>query len=191
MTKALAKGRLQLLMIGVVFVGPLLIAYLLYGGGWAPDNTTEHGDILRPPASLPDVALTDAGRESAPKFRGMWSLIVFNEGRCANICRTALHETRQIRLALGRDRDRVQRLLYMASGSYDPDFIRSDHPGLIVLESGSAAGQALATAAGVFEAGDIFLADPLGNLIMRFPEGTGMRGVHEDLKKLLKISRIG
>jgi hypothetical protein len=39
--------------------------------------------------------------------------------------------------------------------------------------------------------GEIFLADPLGNLVMRYPAGTGMKGIHGDLKHLLAISTIG
>jgi len=39
--------------------------------------------------------------------------------------------------------------------------------------------------------GEIVLADPLGNLVLRYPAGTGMKGIHGDLKHLLKISTIG
>jgi hypothetical protein len=37
----------------------------------------------------------------------------------------------------------------------------------------------------------VFIADPLGNLVMRFPAGTGMKDLHKDLALLLKASRIG
>jgi hypothetical protein len=191
MNKGRARGRLQLILIGAAFLGPLLLAYFLFNsGGWAPDASTEHGDMLRPPELLPEAAFTDTGG-AASSFRGKWSLIMFGPDACEEACRKALYETRQIRRALGRDMDRVQRLLYVGSTKPDSQLTRDEHPDLIVLEAGSAAGKALATAAGTYAAGDIFLADPLGNLIMRFPVETGMKGIHEDLKKLLKISRIG
>lgn len=41
------------------------------------------------------------------------------------------------------------------------------------------------------EPDDIFLAGPIGKLILRFPRDTGMKGIHTDLKQLLKLSRIG
>ena len=193
MTESRAKGRLQLILIGAIFLGPMLIAYVLYEsvGGWTPDAGTQHGDLLRPPGSLPDVALAARESGAAPRFRGKWSLIVFSAGDCADVCQTALYETRQIHRALGHDRDRVQRFLYTASDAQNLASIESEHPELIVLARGSPASRALLEAVGDHATGDVFLADPRGNLIMRFPTGTGMRGIHEDLKKLLKISQIG
>jgi len=46
-------------------------------------------------------------------------------------------------------------------------------------------------AVGDFAAGDVYLVDPLGNLMMHFPKQTGMQGMQEDLKRLLRVSRIG
>jgi hypothetical protein len=116
---------------------------------------------------------------------------VVDELECGVLCKEVLRETRQIRRALGRDRDRVQRLFYLDGSEPDMKFFTDEHPELIVLQPESPAGQELLAAIGGRESGDIFLADPLGNLIMRFPSGTGMRGIHKDLKLLLKISRIG
>jgi hypothetical protein len=186
-------GRLRLIMLGVIFLGPLLIAYLLYGSGsgWRPAAGTQHGQMLEPPALLPDMPLTSGGSDTASNFRGKWSLIVVDELECGVLCKEVLRETRQIRRALGRDRDRVQRLFYLDGSEPDMKFFTDEHPELIVLQPESPAGQELLAAIGGRESGDIFLADPLGNLIMRFPSGTGMRGIHKDLKLLLKISRIG
>ena len=38
---------------------------------------------------------------------------------------------------------------------------------------------------------EILLIDPLGNLMMRFPLSDDPKGMLEDIKKLLKLSRIG
>jgi hypothetical protein len=190
------KGRLQLILIGAVFLGPLFLAWLIFDDrtGWEPGPGTQHGELLQPVPLLPDIALSEGPQEFPPGFRGKWSLIVFDAGDCGELCRQALDETLRIRLALGRDRDRVQRLLYVAIENPAFELPEELQNNLIVLEHGSSAGDALITAAGLdatVTTGDIFLADPLGNLIMRFPRNTGMKGIHEDLKKLLKISRIG
>jgi hypothetical protein len=193
MTDAGPRGRFQLIMIGLVFLGPLLLAYFLYNaaGDWLSGTGTEHGQLLQPARSLPDPLLNPVDGEVAGQFRGKWSLIVVGEDRCADECREALYETRQVQRALGRDSGRVQRVVFIAEGEPDFRFLEAEHPGLVVLAPGSAAGWDLRSVLGERDAGDVFLADPLGNLIMRFPYATGMRGIHDDLKHLLKVSRIG
>ena len=43
----------------------------------------------------------------------------------------------------------------------------------------------------VVSGGSVWLVDPLGNLILRYPPGYQSRGLLEDLKRLLKLSKIG
>ena len=187
------KGRLQLVWIGIIFIGPFLLAYFLYNtdSGWIPSGGTEHGLLLDPPHLLPDTVLTPGGDPDGPKFRRKWSLIIIAQGSCTEICKGALFETRQVRRALGHDDGRVQRVLYDESGMLDSAFLKREHPTLVVVEPGSPVSRDLIPALGDHIAGDIFLADPLGNLIMRFPQGTSMKGMHKDLKHLLKVSHIG
>ncbi len=187
------KGRLQLVLVGIIFVGPFLLAYFLYttDSGWIPSAGTEHGLLLNPPRLLPDTVLTPGSDPGGPKFRGKWSLIIIAQGPCTETCKGALFETRQVRRALGRDDGRVQRVLYDESGLADFAFLEREHPTLVVVEPESPVSRDLIPALGDRVAGDIFLADPLGNLIMRFPQGTSMKGMHKDLKHLLKVSHIG
>jgi hypothetical protein len=66
-----------------------------------------------------------------------------------------------------------------------------EHPGIVTVEAGSPARAALDAALGPGSAGAVYVADPLGNVIMRFPAGTPMKDLHKDLSLLLKASRIG
>ena len=195
MTDPIRKGRRQLLLLASVFFGPLLIAFVFYYGdiGWRPVNSTENGQLITPPRLLPDMALLSNTSDGSPRFRGKWSLIMLGDGDCDTTCLTRLYETRQVRKALGRDRDRVQRVFYVTGGTLDADFIEHEHPGLVVIETNAPIAKVLLEAVtdGNREPGDIFLADPIGNLIMRFPRDTDMKGIHTDLKQLLKLSRIG
>ena len=193
MTTPQSKGRQQLVLLAAVFLGPLLIAFVLYYGeiGWQPDNTTENGELIVPPPLLPDWQIDPDPTAESPRFRGKWSLIMVGSGDCDPTCEKRLYETRQVRKALNRDRDRVQRVFQVTDGQLDAEFIRLEHPGLIILEPDSPLSNELTEAIGDYSAGDVFLADPIGNLIMRFPRDIGMNGMHTDLKQLLKFSRIG
>ncbi len=193
MTDARRKGRLTLLLLAVAFLGPMVVALALYGTGfqWRPAGTTQHGVFYQPARPLPDVTMALPGEPDASAvLRGKWTLIYAGPGACDATCRLALVEMRLVRRALGRDMDRVQRLFLVTEGRADAGFLAVDHPGLGVL-AGDPGVSALTGIIGPRGPGDIYLADPLGNLVMRYPVGTGMKGIHDDLKHLLKISTIG
>lgn len=193
MTDSINRGRRQLLLLAAVFLGPLFAAFLFYYGefGWQPAGSTENGQLIVPPPVLPDVPLRPNSGEESPRLRGKWSLIMLGDGHCDEVCQTVLHETRQVRLALNKDRDRVQRVFYTTDGILDREFIETEHPGLVVIDENAPIASVLLEAIDAREPGDVFLVDPIGNLIMRFPRETGMGGIHSDLKQLLKLSRIG
>jgi hypothetical protein len=62
----------------------------------------------------------------------------------------------------------------------------AQHPGLVVVrvartELGQLPGGA----------GTLYLVDPLGNLVLRYPDDPDIKGIAKDLTRLLKASRIG
>lgn len=184
MTDAARRGRRTLMLLAIVFLGPMAVAMALYFSGfqWRPEGTTEHGMLYQPARPVP--ALAGTGRA------GKWTLIYIGPGDCRADCREALLAMRQVRRALGRDLDRVERLYVVTRGAADQAFLDAEHPGIRVIADGATAGE-FVTIAGEVRQGDIFLADPLGNLVMRYRAGTPMKGVHADLQRLLRISTIG
>lgn len=190
MSKTRTIGRLQLILIGLVFIGPLIVSFIVYFGGvWKPENSSINGVLLDEPALLPDDPFSEA--ISTSSFRQKWSLIHITRGACDEPCRDSLYATRQVRRALDRDKDRVQRVLCDIDSAVDKDYLKKEHPGLFVVDDEYPACSVFLEMVADSSIDDVFLADPLGNLIIRFPPDTGMRGMHRDLKKLLRVSRIG
>lgn len=190
---AAARGRRTLLLLAVVFLGPMAVAMALYFTGfrWRPEGSTHHGALYQPARPLPEASVAWVG--SAPAsgtLRGKWSLMYIGTGECAAECRETLVVTRQVRRALGRELDRVQRLYLLRSGAPDSAFLAGEHPGIGVVADGATVAE-IGRIAGQVGEGDIFLADPLGNLVMRYPAGTPIKDIHADLQRLLKISTIG
>jgi hypothetical protein len=190
------KARRTLSLLAVVFLGPMVVAVVLYYTDfrWRPSGTTQHGVLYQPPRPLPDVAMAivDAAGGNAT-LRGKWTLIYIGPGDCQAPCRAALDAMRQVRRALGRDMDRVQRLYVVTAGTADTSFLTQEHSGIGIVADSRAAHD-LAGQTGQADqggAGDIFLTDPLGNLVMRYPAGTTMKGIYGDLKHLLTVSTIG
>ena len=193
MTDPVKKGRRTLLLLAVVFLGPMAVAMVMYFTGFQlrPAGTTQNGELYEPPRPLPDASLAlladPAG--SAP-LHGKWTLVFVGPGDCDPACRNALVEIRQVRRALGRDLDRVQRAWIVTAGAADRDFLATEHPGIGLVEEPQAV-QGILGVIGASEPGAIYLTDPLGNLVMRYPAGTTMKAMHSDLKHLLQVSTIG
>ena len=193
MTDAARRGRRTLVLLALVFLGPMAVAMALYFSGfqWRPEGTTEHGLLYQPARPVPSLAMASGGTNEADAApRGKWRLIYVGPGNCPAACRQALLTMRQVRRALGRDLDRVERLYVVTAGEVEAGFLEAEHPGIRVIADGAAAAE-LVTIAGGSGEGDILLADPLGNLVMRYPAGTPMKGMHADLQRLLKVSTIG
>lgn len=177
----------------LLFFGPLAIAvYLYYETDWRPGDTGNHGELIVPAVPLPEVELPllGGGRSDADSLRHHWSLVYIGREGCAEHCREALYNGRQMRLALGRLMDRVQRVYLYVGEPPEAGFIAGEHPDLLVADAtGPEAAPLLEALTG--QAEGYWLVDPLGNAMMRYPADQAPRGMLEDIKRLLRLSRIG
>jgi len=186
-------GRLQLILIGAVFLGPMILAWLLYDpdGGWLPEGSTAHGELITPIKLVPDANLSVPRDEQDSPYPGSWTLVHVGDGACGETCSKSLYKTRQVRKSLGKEDRRVQRIFFLTDETpFDP-VMAEHHPGLEIITADQALADEFIKAIEPYDTRDIFLVDPLGNLIMRFTAGTGMKDMFKDLQKLLKISKIG
>ena len=183
-----------ILALAALFMLPLAASFwLYYGAGWHPAATTNHGELIEPPRSLPAVTLPRAdGTSVSGLFSKQWSLVYVADGGCDAQCRHALYFMRQTRIELNKDMTRVKRVFLVTANCCNRAFLEREHPGLLVLDaSGPAAAPMLAQFPQGDRADSLFIVDPLGNLMMRYDTRRSPRGFLEDLKKLLSLSHIG
>jgi cytochrome oxidase Cu insertion factor (SCO1/SenC/PrrC family) len=196
---AAARGHRTLIAVAAAFAAPLVAAFwLYYGGGWHPTRTTNRGELIEPARPLPELALRDADGApvAAELLRGRWTVLYVGSGACDPACRRVLYLTRQTRLALNKDVGRVQRVFIATADCCDRRALAADHPDLTVLTADAgrlarwlgAIPPASATDAG---SSGLFLVDPLGNLMMRYPPDAPDKALLDDLTRLLKLSHIG
>ena len=190
MTKPRSQRWIPWLLVAFFGVPPL-IAWTLYVSGWHPGTTTNHGQFIRPPQSISVEGLASTAGKPADKdlFIGRWTLLVAANGECGETCRGELMDTRQIRLAMGKDMDRVQRVLLLPRGAPGlPEAISRLHPGLKVYRTDLARIRGLAGDDGQPGAVMIQIADPAGLRMMRYGQPLNAHGMMKDLQKLLKVS---
>jgi hypothetical protein len=198
---AVRRGRRQLVLLAALFFVPLAIAFWMYYGptGWHPPGDASKGDLIDPARPLAALALTTPdGTQTKPDFlRGKWSMVYVGDGLCDDRCRKALYLTRQSRIALNKDMDRVQRVFLVTGRCCDRGFLAQEHPDLIVARVDDDASAALLepfpTYGGVplADGGRIFIVDPLGNLLMSYAPAAPDKALLTDMKKLLRLSHIG
>lgn len=198
---AVRRGRRQLLALAALFFVPLALAFWLYYGpaGWRPAGGSHRGDLIDPARPLPAVALPTAegGSTGADFLRGRWTMLYVGDGLCDDRCRRALYLTRQSRIALNKDMDRVQRVFLVTGRCCDRAFLAAEHPDLVVARVEDAAAAALLesfpTYGGVplAAAGRTYLVDPLGNLLMSYAADAPDKALLTDVRKLLRLSHIG
>ena len=178
-----------LLLIGV-FVVPVVAAYLAYFG-WRPAGHTNYGHLLKTTPLQHTVGQTLEGKPfNLDALRGNWVMAYVGEARCAADCAQQLYLMRQTRIAQGKGQSRIERLWVLTDpGAPDAALLR-EHAGLHVWRP-AAAGFIEQFPAERNRAGHIYLVDPLGNLMLRFPVQPDAKGMMKDLKLLLKASQIG
>lgn len=179
------RSRLILLALFAIFFLPFLLAYgLNFFSDWRPAGTTRHGDLIEPPR--PVGKLTGLTSDA---LQGRWSLAYLGAGGCDPACERQLYQLRQIRLAQGKNIDRVQRLLLWEGNV--PDLVRQVVDGEAGALLGGWSQAAPGAWNGIWQPGAVYLIDPLGNLMMRYPAGTEAQGIVKDLERLLRISYVG
>ncbi len=129
-------------------------------------------------------------------LRGHWVLVYpGSAGGCDSRCQTALYDMRQVRLALGKDMSRVVTLLLLDRMPEDGlrHWLAAEHAAMLLGSAAAKTRNSLSKAFGQpGPSGDwIYLLDPLGNLLMRYPVTVDPSGMLKDLKRLLRLSQIG
>ena len=194
-------SRIKLISIFAIFAVPLLLAsiylHLVRSNGGSL-GITSRGQLIAPAVPLSAFTLAAGeGEFTLDSVRGLWTMLYVPEGECLDACERNLYHMRQVRLALNHRMDRVQRAVLMSSDEQIRSELLAEHPGLIAA-TGSAQAQAkLSSQINEAQRGmdplpdAIYLIDPFGNLMLRFPPDLKPGSMLKDIKHLLKVSRIG
>ena len=179
--------RAKLLLIAAGFLAPIaasIAAYVFL----RPEPTGNYGELLLPPAQVTSHELMRA--DGTPfrfaELRERWVLVASDSGACPPACQAKLLLMRQARLALGRDASRVARVIVVddavapQGAAFEPsaDLVVAMRPAAPAPGAGN-------------DRGHIYLVDPHGNVMMRWPADADFRRLLKDLQTLLKASQIG
>ncbi len=121
-------------------------------------------------------------------LRRKWTMITIDSGECNEACRSKLYYMRQVRTIQHAEKDRVERLWLIDDNQTVSDELLEEYEGTLFIKAkDSELVKAIETEE--VRRNHIYLVDPMGNLMMRFPEELEPKKMSGDIKRLLDVSQ--
>ncbi len=188
------NGRWKLFAVLAVCAAPMFFSYLTYYV-IKPEGRTNYGVLLDPRAyPMPALGLTalDGKALTLDAYKGKWIMLQVDEAECREPCQKKLYDMRQLRTATGKDRERIERVWLIIDDKPLDTIVMREYDGTHMLRAKMDTLKTwLPVEPGATLADHIYMIDPLGNLMMRFPKNADANKIKKDIAKLLKASSIG
>ncbi len=182
MNNPVLRGRIIFVALVLMFALPAVIAKTVLVNHWYHSGVTNKGVLVEPKASYQSLGMEN------PYNGQQWQLAYVLPAECDQFCQQQVYLLGQSHIALGKYQSRVAPVL-LVSASSDLGDLPTDTWGVV-----SATGE-LSHVVADFE---YVIVDPLGQLVMRYPKADSQdqlinqsKDVLADLRKLLKLSRVG
>ena len=185
------KSRRMILLIGAVCLAPFVASFALYFF-WQPEGRVNYGELVEG-VVLPTGAL--GANVSGKSFdfaqvRGRWVFVTVDSGACDEYCQNKLWKMRQVRLTQGKYLERIERVMLVNDEKAVTPAVSKEYEGMwIAGAQGSAVLKSFPYRD--LQRDHIYLVDPLGNVVLRYPKDADPSRMKKDLTRLLRVSRIG
>ena len=188
------SGRLKMLLVLLACAAPVVASYFTYYV-IRPEGRSNYGTLMQPTRTMPPgLSLRSLeGQAVDPKsLRNQWLLVVVGGGACDAACVQRLYMQKQLRQMLGKERERLDKLWLITDDAALAPELRASLGGLepvqalrVPLAEISAW---LQPATGQPLEGHLYVVDPMGEWMMRFPAQPEPAKVKRDLERLLRAS---
>lgn len=188
-----AGGRLRMLLVMLICATPVIASYLTYYV-IKPQTLRNFGELIQPVKPIPDLIATtlDGQTVQLQSLKGQWLLISVASASCAPECQKNLLLQRQIRASLGREKDRTDWVWLITDDAPVASELMTGLSDAVVLRVQQAQlAQWLNPAAGHALNDHLYLVDPRGDWMMRFPAALDMdqaSALKKDWERLLRAS---
>ena len=187
------RGRMWMVLVWLICAAPVVGSYLTFYV-IRPESRASFGELIEPQRPLPDLVARsmDGKPVNLTSLKGQWLLISVAGGACNSACEQHLYLQRQLRETLGREKDRVDWVWLVSDEIPVPSALQPALAGAKVISVPQFALEGwLSSDAGYQLADHLFVVDPMGNWMMRFPAGLDIQSAAKakrDLDRLLRAS---
>ncbi len=187
------RGRMWMIVVWLICAAPVIGSYLTFYV-FRPDSHRSYGELIDPQRALPDVVAIDLNDKpiNLKSLSGQWLLISVSGGACDRSCEQRLYLQRQLRESFGKEKDRVD-WIWMVSdeGSIAPELRPALATATVLRVPKAKLDTWLFPAAGHELNDHLYLVDPLGHWMMRFPAELDIKtasAAKRDMDRLLRAS---
>lgn len=189
-----ARRSWMLWVVAAVCAAPVIAAIVTFFYA-TPEARSNYGDLIDPqrdtPANL--AASTLDGRPfDLAQLRGRWVVVTAHDSQCDDACLARLYAMRQVRTSMGEDRGRIERVWLITDSGTPPGALLADYPEMRVVRADAAVLRDFLPASPTSAFTEhVYMIDPLGHLMLRWPKALDPKNMRKDIAKLLRASRIG
>ncbi|CAK0779368.1 conserved hypothetical protein [Gammaproteobacteria bacterium] len=184
----------QLWLMLIIFALPIIASWFFYfNPQLLPATRSNHGELISPVRPWPQELKLVHSNNGTPLVRTAlerhWTLLTVEQLPCAETCRARLVQMSQIWRALGEGQLGVERMVVLVGAPGVGDTASNFEGARGVVADATV----LPTLRELFGSTDfwnhLYLVDPMGNLMMRYPVDAPSKNVLKDLEHLLKSSK--
>lgn len=182
MSNSVLRGRIIFIALVMMFALPAILAKTILINDWYQSGVTNRGVLVEPTVSYQSLGVNN------PYQGEQWQLAYMIPEKCDDFCQQQIYLLGQSHLALGKYQQRVSPVLIVSKGKYSPVEQAQTFDTILVEDE----------FAPVLSEFEFVIVDPLGQLVMRYPKVESQdqlvsqsKDVLADLRKLLKLSRVG
>ena len=186
-------GRVKMLIVLLVCAAPVVASYVTYYIV-RPEGRRNFGELIDPQRPLPDLAVRqlDGANANLRQLKGQWLLVSVAPAACDSTCALHLYLQRQLITGLGKEKDRVSWVWLVNDEAAIPASILPALKTATVLRvPAQGLAQWLSAAPSHALTEHLYVVDPMGNWMMRFPPNLDKASapkVKRDLERLLRAS---
>lgn len=186
-------GRWKMIAVLLVCASPVVASYFTYYVV-RPDGRRNYGELITPQRPLPAVATVDLNGKAAEltALKNQWLLVNVASAGCDAACQQRLYFQRQLRESLGKQKGRLDRVwLVTDAAQVDVQLQPALQEATVLRVALPALLQWLPPAGSQRPEDHLYVVDPIGNLMMRFPanmDAAGAAKAKRDLDRLLRAS---
>ena len=191
--KRTSMGRFNMLMVLLACAAPVVASYITYY--WVrPEARRNFGELIQPTRAIPTIEAVrlDGNKMALNDLKGQWLLVSVAGAACDASCQQHLYLQRQILVGLGKERPRTEWVWLVNDKAEIPNTLLPALEEATVLRiDPKALAQWLQPEANNKLEDHLYMVDPMGEWMMRFPAQLNTEGAlkaKRDMERLLRAS---
>ena len=182
-----------MIFVLLICASPVLASYFTYYVV-RPESRRVYGELIEPQREWPVATAQNLQGQPVElqSLKGQWLLVTVASGTCPVQCERNLYFQRQLREALGKDKDRLDRVWLLTDAApVRAALLPALQQAQVLRLPAPVLAQWLPPAQGHAIEDHLYVVDPMGHLMMRFPAHMDVASAAKakrDLERLMRAS---